>query len=60
MRLTFLKLLLQEVSDFLETIFQNCILLDRLSEIDVFFLFDELSDDTEENFVISDSNINGN
>ena len=60
MRLTFLKLLLQEVSDFLETIFQNCILLDRLSGIDVFFLFDELSDDTEENFVISDSNINGN
>lgn len=60
MRLTFLKIFLQEVSEFLETTFQNFILLDRLSGMDVFFLFDELNDDTEENVVISDSNINGN
>lgn len=60
MRLTFLKINLQEVSEFLETTFQNFILLDRLSGMDVFFLFDELNDDTEENVVISDSNINGN
>ena len=60
MRLTFLKINLQEVSEFLETPFQNFILLDRLSGMDVFFLFDELNDDTEENVVISDSNINGN
>lgn len=59
MRLTFLKINLQEVSEFLETTFQNFILLDRLSGMDVFFLFDELNDDTEENVVISDSNING-
>lgn len=60
MQLTFLKINLQEVSEFLETTFQNFILLDRLSGMDVFFLFDELNDDTEENVVISDSNINGN
>ena len=60
MRLTFLKINLQEVSEFLETTFQNFILWDRLSGMDVFFLFDELNDDTEENVVISDSNINGN
>ena len=60
MRLTFLKINLQEVSEFLETTFQNFILLDRLSGMDVFFLFDELNDDTEENVVISDSNLNGN
>lgn len=60
MRLTFLKINLQEVSEFLETTFQDFILLDRLSGMDVFFLFDELNDDTEENVVISDSNINGN
>lgn len=60
MWLTFLKINLQEVSEFLETTFQNFILLDRLSGMDVFFLFDELNDDTEENVVISDSNINGN
>lgn len=48
------------MSEFLETTFQNFILLDRLSGMDVFFLFDELNDDTEENVVISDSNINGN
>lgn len=60
MRLTFLKINLQEVSEFLETTFQNFILLERLSGMDVFFLFDELNDDTEENVVISDSNINGN
>lgn len=60
MRLTFLKINLQEVSEFLGTTFQNFILLERLSGMDVFFLFDELNDDTEENVVISDSNINGN
>ena len=60
MRLTFLKINLQEVSEFLETTFQNFILLDRLSGMDVLFPFDELNDDTEENVVISDSNINGN